>query len=1108
MKIAFVDTLGLCYDGSTLTKRGLGGSESAVILMSKQLANIGFDVTVFNDCTSDDTQPGMYDGVRFRPLHEVQVGDEFDVVIGSRSVAAFAPFDLSQRFKSFIGGLPNFTDMMSKARHKVLWMHDTFCDGDDLIEQFIQEGRIDEVFVLSDFHLNYVANCDHGRKRMFEVLKRSMFQTRNGIGDMNPGWIDVLQKDPNLFVYNSSLTKGMVPLVKDIWPRVKQAIPDAKLVVIGGFYRFREGHQPDQQEIEWRAMVEQYGNDIHFTGVIPQREISDILRSASFMLYPCAFPETFGISTLEALAHNVPIITCDFGAEEETAIDAASYKIAYPIEPNGLFPFVDRQQQIDKFVDMTIMAHADRYRHQQKMYACNAVKDICGWDSVAAQWKQHLFRKLGEYLPVDEHRRTQQINYDVRKVFGRRFTNPEELQPQKNTQKEIGIITAVYNAEAYVERCIRSVAAQDYKDYTMYIVNDASTDGTLGVIHETLHSLPEDVRRKFFVINNSVNVGAVANHYKVIDEYIGGDESFFILLDGDDRLVNDPNILHMYNNLYHAGAEFTYGSCRSEADNIDLIAQPYPPEIKAARQYRGYMFNWNMPYTHLRTFSSKLLRGLTAEDLMIDGQWPKAGGDTALFYYLIEKADPDKVVAVTDVVCLYNDVNPINDYKVNGDQQTQTANAIINRRGRSKFSVIVPTMWRCNELFSRALQSYIDHDLVGEIIIVNNDPNVTPNWPSLDNPKIKMVSKGYNIYCNPAWNLGAHLAKNDRLCFVNDDIEFDTQVFDKVHPMLTSANGTIGMVTGEEKFGHPLSTDYSISFKKWEMGDHIHGFGQLFFVHKSNWEPVPEGLDLYYGDDMIFHNHLYKGLDNYLIYNFRFLSPMAQTTSDPAIRGDKLQTEWPTFDKWINEHPLPQQKQIPSRKKILIAIPCKNDIEADTFKSIYDLNIPEGYDAKFQYFYGYAVDQVRNLIAHWAADGFDYLFAVDHDMTFPPDTLERLLSHDKPVVGGIYRQRSHEQHIEVYNNEYHRMSYNDLHDRGLVEVGGIGFGCVLVKTNVFVDVGYPQFVYSQALDHAYTFSEDVDFCKKARQKGHSVWCDTNIRCGHIGSHTYTIDLPD
>jgi hypothetical protein len=50
-------------------------------------------------------------------------------------------------------------------------------------------------------------------------------------------------------------------------------------------------------------------------------------------------------------------------------------------------------------------------------------------------------------------------------------------------------------------------------------------------------------------------------------------------------------------------------------------------------------------------------------------------------------------------------------------------------------------------------------------------------------------------------------------------------------------------------------------------------------------------------------------------------------------------------------------------KKILIAIPTARYIEADTFKSIYDLEIPTGYETTFQTFYGYRVDQVRNLIS-------------------------------------------------------------------------------------------------------------------------------------------------
>mgnify|MGYP003350769367 CR=1 FL=1 len=38
---------------------------------------------------------------------------------------------------------------------------------------------------------------------------------------------------------------------------------------------------------------------------------------------------------------------------------------------------------------------------------------------------------------------------------------------------------------------------------------------------------------------------------------------------------------------------------------------------------------------------------------------------------LTMQADPDKVKVVTDIVYNYNDKNPLNDYKVNGSEQTK-----------------------------------------------------------------------------------------------------------------------------------------------------------------------------------------------------------------------------------------------------------------------------------------------------------------------------------------------------------------------------------------------------------------------------------------------------
>jgi hypothetical protein len=197
-------------------------------------------------------------------------------------------------------------------------------------------------------------------------------------------------------------------------------------------------------------------------------------------------------------------------------------------------------------------------------------------------------------------------------------------------------------------------------------------------------------------------------------------------------------------------------------------------------------------------------------------------------------------------------------------------------------------------------------------------------------------------------------------------------------------------------------------------------------------------------------------------------------------------------------------------KRILIAIPTNRNIEAETFKSIYDLFTPAGCEVHFQYFWGYQVDQVRNLIAHWTIqNNFDYLFCVDSDIAFPPDTLIRLMNHQKDIVSGVYIQRIPGRHtIEIMRKNDRggvtHVNWDDIKGQGLVPIDGCGFGCVLIDANVLRAIPYPHFLYHSAIDHANTLSEDVHFCNLAREHGFSLWCDTDIRCEHIGSFTFRV----
>jgi FkbM family methyltransferase len=869
MKIAIIDKLGLCYDGDTLSKQGLGGSESAVILISKELAKLGFDVTVYNNCKDgSNSKPGIYNGVKYIDNSDAKTDtSEYDIAIVSRTVTPF----ISREWP-----------FIHTAKKRILWLHDTFIEGDQIMEDLVVSGKIDHIFTLSDWHTSYILTCAHGKKRNYEVLKKAIFQTRNGAVCHIPE-VDLSKKDPNHFVYNSSATKGMIPLVDDIWPKIKEKIPNAKLTVIGGYYRFREGATPDAQEntvaeLAKRKDLKDLG--ITFTGVIPQYEIAQILANAWMMLYPGAFPETFGISSLESLLYNTPLVTTRFGALEETAVELACYHVDYAIEPNGLFPNINKDQQVEKFLNTFFSAYNTPYLHQQKQNYCNVVKDVAGWDTVALQWKQFFYKITGNFLPVDEYRKVTRINDKVARVFGRTSVMPVSRTYRSfSKQRRIVVISPFWNAERFIEKNIQSVAQQDYENYEHILIDDNSDDNSYNVAVNAISNLPTELQQKFKLLKNKQNKGAIANQLKAIELYVNN-EDIVILLDGDDWLVHNNTIFHYYNDLYSQGYEFTYGSMWSLADSIPLVAQEYPEEIKKNKQYRNHLFNWKIPYTHLRTCLGEHFKNLDQEKFKIEGKWMTAGADNPLFYELIENVDADKIYCNKEIVCIYNDVNPLNDYKIRPKEQNKNANT---------------------------------------------------------------------------------------------------------------------------------------SYKE----------------HKSN---------------MI--------------------------------------------------------------KNILVAVPTNKYIEPDTFKSIFDLKVPDEYKLDFQYFYGYQIDQIRNLIAEWAKN-YDYLLSVDSDIVMPNDTLEKLLAADKDIISGLYIQRiPGTQTLELYmdtpNGGCTNIPYELLKDRGVIEIAACGMGCALIKSEVFRSMQYPHFFYKSALNHKDTVSEDVYFCLKARKLGFKVWADPEITCDHIGNTVYRL----
>ena len=135
------------------------------------------------------------------------------------------------------------------------------------------------------------------------------------------------------------------------------------------------------------------------------------------------------------------------------------------------------------------------------------------------------------------------------------------------------------------------------------------------------------------------------------------------------------------------------------------------------------------------------------------------------------------------------------------------------------------------------------NDEVGEIILIDN--SVTDK--KIYSPKLEHIKEKENTFINPAWNKGASLAKYDKLCFLNDDIWFDWKYLHVISDHIRPDLGIIGMAPENYKENPGL---FSISHFQ---GRRPTGYACCFFVHKSNWDPIPDDMKLWAGDDWLFY---------------------------------------------------------------------------------------------------------------------------------------------------------------------------------------------------------------------------------------------------------------
>lgn len=194
----------------------------------------------------------------------------------------------------------------------------------------------------------------------------------------------------------------------------------------------------------------------------------------------------------------------------------------------------------------------------------------------------------------------------------------------------------------------------------------------------------------------------------------------------------------------------------------------------------------------------------------------------------------------------------------------------------------------------------------------------------------------------------------------------------------------------------------------------------------------------------------------------------------------------------------------------LVTETCPTKWETSMFRMGMHLGRHTSLDVRDAKVSGTPFDHGRNSgAAGLLADpSLTWLFFIDSDVCAPPDTIPRLISHGKDIVGGVYHRRA-EPLVPCmlrYDAEGKTAQWITAWEPpgALIEADLIGTGCLLIHRRVFERMAKPWFRWELDPDLQPNVSdprhsEDFSFCRRAkRDYGFQIFADTSIQCEHIG----------
>lgn len=208
-------------------------------------------------------------------------------------------------------------------------------------------------------------------------------------------------------------------------------------------------------------------------------------------------------------------------------------------------------------------------------------------------------------------KREKKINCIVERLSGKKAnaTTPTSKKYSLREELPITVVIYAYNTSDWLSFNLDSAFDQEYTNYHIVYIDDASTDNTSKKVRHYLKN--KNSKIKFDLITLTEHQGKLKSLYSAVTTC--HDEEIVILLDACDWLANKYVLNRICKEYSEHDTWVTFGTATSEPKscNIGVRNGKVPQEIVDTQQFRKIF-----PYSPTRSFYAGLFKKIDKNDLI------------------------------------------------------------------------------------------------------------------------------------------------------------------------------------------------------------------------------------------------------------------------------------------------------------------------------------------------------------------------------------------------------------------------------------------------------------------------------------------------------------